>query len=51
MTWTWQLRGWEDPRHGDDPRMVIVGAESEREAAFNCYVAVNVLAKATPNEG
>jgi hypothetical protein len=49
MTHEFQVQGWEHDRHGDHPRIVIIGAASDHDAAFRCYIAVNVIAKATSN--
>lgn len=51
MTFTWSLRGWPDPRHGEDPRVVIVAPDDADDAAHRCMIFVNVIAKATSNAG
>lgn len=51
MTHEWAIRGWPHPEKGDHPRVFIVGAESDHEAAWRCLVVTNVLLKATVNVG
>lgn len=50
MLFVWSLK-FDDPRYGDNPRVVIADAASEAEAAYQCIVAVNIIDRATPNAG
>lgn len=49
MTHEWTLRGWDHAHRGDNPRVVIIGADSDHDAAHRCLVVCNVILKATTN--